>query len=414
MCIRDMPAPAQASPSAPMVARTAPWPREAPHPPALPPVVARVERVSGTAFVLDNARKIPATAGTSVRFGMGVVTVGRDSRALLAFPDHTTFELAGNTALVQISEGDAPTRGKEGFLARGRLVADVAPQPPGRPMLITTPQAEAVVVGTRFTLAVEARSTRLDVEQGAVELERLSGGNPAVVRSAEYALVNEGDDPAVIANPRGTATLVVGSLMLTPGDERVKKRLETLGFDVHVRGSGPPDPEELRRTSVVLLSSSIFSLDVNTQYRDIAVPIIVWEPSLFDDLGMTGPEENGDCGVSPSNGEAVIKDPAHPLAAGVSGLVQLIAPNRDGSGRPRRMEMTFGIPGPQAAWVATWPGRPTRAVVFAYERGQAMPGLASAPARRVGLFLYDRSPPQLTETGWALFDAALLWAASAR
>jgi hypothetical protein len=76
--------------------------------------------------------------------------------------------------------------------------------------------------------------------------------------------------------------------------------------------------------------------------------------------------------------------------------------------------MSFGTPGPQAAWVATVPGNPTRAVVFAYERGMAMPGLAAAPARRVGFFLYDRTPPQLTDAGWATFDAALLWAAQGK
>jgi hypothetical protein len=412
------PPPPAASAPAPLALPSVPRVRDVPtHRSAEPGLVARVDRVSGTVFVLDNARKATAQTGTWVRSGMGLVTVGRDSRAVLVFPDHTSFELGGNTAVAQIAEGGAPgtvDHAKQAFLARGRLVADVAPQPSGLPMLITTPHGEATVVGTRFALTVEARSTRLDVEQGAVEVGRLSGGAPVVVRSGEYALVNEGNDPAVISNPRGTAMLVVGSLMLTPGDDRIKKRLETLGFDVHVRGSGPPAPEELRRVVVVLLSSSIFSLDVNTQYRDVAVPIVVWEPSLFDDLGMTGQEENGDCGVTASTGEGVIKDPSHPLAAGLSGLVQLIAPNRDRAGRPRRIEMSFGTPGPQAAWVATWPGRPTRAVLFAYEKGLAMPGLAAAPARRVGLFLYDRSPPQLTEAGWAAFDAALLWAAQPR
>jgi hypothetical protein len=414
---RAPPAPAPSSP-APLAFPSVPRVRDVPaHHPAVPGVVARVDRVTGTAFILDNARKAPAQTGTWIRSGMGVVTVGRDSRAVLVFPDRTSFELSGNTALVQIAEGGAPgalDRAKQAFLARGRLVADVTAQPAGLPMLITTPHGEATVVGTRFALTVEVRSTRLDVEQGAVELGRLSGGAPVVVRSGEYALVNEGNDPAVISNPRGTAMLVVGSLMLTPGDDRIKKRLETLGFDVHVRGSGPPDPEELRRVAVVLLSSSIFSLDVNTQFRDVAAPIVVWEPSLFDDLGMTGPEENGDCGVTASTGEGVIKDPSHPLAAGMSGLVQLIAPNRDRAGRARKIDMSFGTPGPQAAWVATWPGRPTRAVLFAYDKGLALPGLAAAPARRVGLFLYDRSPPQLTEAGWATFDAAVLWAAQPR
>jgi len=381
----------------------------------VPPAVARVERVTGTAFLLDNARKAPAHPGAWVGFGMGLVTVGRDSRAVLAFPDRTSFELGGNTALVQISDSDRPgDRGKEAFLARGRLGAEVTAQPVGRPMLITTPQAEAAVVGTRFALTVDGRSTRLDVEHGAVEIGRLSGGTPVTVRAAQFALVTEATDPTVLSTARGAALLVVGSLMLTPGDDRIKKRLETLGFDVQVRGVGPPDPEELRRCRVVLLSSSIFSLNLNTQYRDVPVPVVVWEPSLFDDLGMTGPEEHGGSGVLPSTGQLLIHDPGSPLAAGLSGTVQVIAASPDGPVRARRLEMSFGSPGPQARWVASWPGRPERAVVFAYERGTLMPGLPAAPARRVGLFLYDRTPPQLTDAGWALFDAALLWAAEAR
>jgi len=34
----------------------------------------------------------------------------------------------------------------------------------------------------------------------------------------------------------------------------------------------------------------------------------------------------------------------------------------------------------------------------------------TAPARRVGLFLYDESGSQLNPNGWLLFDAALDWA----
>jgi hypothetical protein len=375
--------------------------------------VARIERVSGTAFILDNARRIEAKQGTAVQLGGGIMTVGRDSRVAISFPDRTTFELGGNTAVVQIADGDAGgARGKEAFLARGRLTADVVPQPAGRPMLITTPQAEATVVGTRFSLAVDGRATRLDVEHGLIELCRLSGGDPVVVHTAEYALVNEGNDPAVIARSRGSALLVVGSLVLTPSDDRIEKRLETLGFEVTLRGSGPPDPEELRRTKVVLLSSSIFSLDVNAEYRDVAAPIVVWEPSLFDDLGMTVAEENGGCGVMASNGDGQIREPSSPLAAGLTGLVQLVSPLREHGGSMRRIWTTFGTPGPSAQTVASWPGHPERALVFAYDRGSAMPGLGAAPARRVGLFLYDRMPPQLTEAGWAMFDAAVVWAAA--
>jgi hypothetical protein len=196
----------------------------------------------------------------------------------------------------------------------------------------------------------------------------------------------------------------------------VRDRLQALGFEARIRGAGAPTPEELREASLVLISSTAWSFDVNTQYRDVALPVISWEPSLFDDMGMTGPEESGECDAVKATGEAIIKDPSHPLAAGLAGTVQLVsrAPMaHNGRGRQKLM-MTYGVPGPHAAWIATWPGEPTHALVFAYERGAPMPGLAAAPGRRVGLFLWNDTPTTLTDAGWSLFDAAVAWSTQDR
>ena len=396
-------------------------PRPAAGPGAAPATgaLARVEKVVGAAYVLDHATKTPARPGMSVERGRGLLTVGPESRLDIAFLDSSTMHLEGDTALLQLSDGATTARGKEAFLARGRLTADVAPQPAGRPLLVSTPHSEATVLGTRFTLRVDALSTRLDVERGRVQLVKLAGGAPAVVGAAEFAVASDRLAAAltVTSRLRGTALLLAGNLLLSPEDELVKKRLEGLGFEVRVRGGGTPDAEELRRAALVLISASVSSVDINTYYREVAVPIIAWEPALFPDLGMTGPKESGECAAARSTGDAVIKNPAHPMAAGLAGTVQLLGrtplrPTLTASGalaaRQRPLQMTFGVPGPHADWIATWPGQPTRAVVFAYERGAPMPGLAAAPARRVGLFLYENAGP--TEAGWAMFDAAALWA----
>ena len=52
-----------------------------------------------------------------------------------------------------------------------------------------------------------------------------------------------------------------------------------------------------------------------------------------------------------------------------------------------------------------------RAVVFAYEAGDAMPGL-TAPARRVFFFASAGAARELTADGWRLFDAAVRWIVS--
>jgi hypothetical protein len=368
------------------------------------PIIARVESASG-ALLLDGGRKTEAHPGASLPAGWGLVTVGPDSRAVLTFEDRTSLALDGDSALMQVSGGDG--RGKEAFLARGRLTADVKPQPPGRPLLITTPQVQATVLGTRFTVTVDRSSTRVDVSQGGVRIARLSGGEATNVRSSQYAVIADGTQAMVRADLRGVALMLVGDLSLQNDDQRVKQRLESLGYLVRVRLSGPPDLRELQGVSVVLVSSSVFSLDLNTQYRDIAVPVMVWEPSLFDDFGMTGPEESRACGVAASAGEAFISLPSHPMAAGLDGSVTVVT---NGHGE-HRLWLNYGTPGPSAAWVATWPGRPGRALLFAYEQGAPMPGLPSAPARRVGFFFYDDGRLHLTPAGWALFDAAVTWAA---
>jgi hypothetical protein len=334
-----------------------------------------------------------------------VVTIGPQSRAVLVFEDHSTFALDGDSALVQMSDGGG--RGKEAFLARGRLTAEVTPQPPGLPLLITTPQAQATVVGTRFTLSVDRNSTRLEVTRGGVRLAPLAGGEAASVSASQSAVVSDASQGVSRTDLKGVALMVVGDLSLPYDDLRIKQRLEHLGYLVRVRESGPPDLNELREVAVVLVSSSVFSLDLNTMYRDVPAPVMVWEPSLFDDFGMTGPEENHGCGVAAGSGEAVINLPDHPMAAGLDGTVTVIT-------NAHNRWLSYGTPGPAAASVATWPGRPNRAVLFAYDQGAPMPGLPAAPARRVGFFFYDDGRLHLTSSGWALFDAAVAWAAQGR
>ena len=66
-------------------------------------------------------------------------------------------------------------------------------------------------------------------------------------------------------------------------------------------------------------------------------------------------------------------------------------------------------PNANAASVATAASDTTKTLIFGYGAGAAMPGL-TAPARRVGLFMFDTSAASFTTSGGALFDAAIKWA----
>jgi hypothetical protein len=151
--------------------------------------------------------------------------------------------------------------------------------------------------------------------------------------------------------------------------------------------------------TLVVVSSTITSTDVNTKFRTVTVPVVTWESGIFDDLGMTGTVSGTDFGTQASQTQVNVVASTHPMAAGLSGLVSASASSA----------YTWGVPNANAARVATLSGNSTRYVMFGYDSGAAMPGL-SAPARRVGLFLGDTTATSLTANGWALFDASIRWA----
>jgi hypothetical protein len=91
----------------------------------------------------------------------------------------------------------------------------------------------------------------------------------------------------------------------------------------------------------------------------------------------------------------------HPIAAGLTGLQTAASAAGD---------FAWGKPNANATVIAKQNGDATRSVVYAYEKGAAMPGLA-APARRVQLFLTDATGASLTAAGASLFDNAVKWAA---
>lgn len=74
-----------------------------------------------------------------------------------------------------------------------------------------------------------------------------------------------------------------------------------------------------------------------------------------------------------------------------------------------RTTLTWGKPAAGAVLIARLPANAGRIVIFGYEKGAALVGLA-APSRRVGLFLGDSTAANLTANGGALLDAAVRWA----
>jgi hypothetical protein len=227
-----------------------------------------------------------------------------------------------------------------------------------------------------------------------------------ILAAVGFALLKRGD-PGVAARTPPQVLLVVGRTPLEAGDARVKERLESLGYGVVAKAALQVVPSDASAMAMIAISSTSLAMDVTdvpgeltAKFRDSAVPVLAWEPRLFYDLGMiAGKEHQRDWGALRDQSRLAVADPAHALAAGLSGTVRVYSsPNR----------ISWGLVRKDAIKVATLEGHPDRAVLFAYEGGASMPGLV-APARRVGLFLFDTTALHLTPQGWSLFDASVRW-----
>lgn len=150
--------------------------------------VARLDQVAGSVLLLPDRK--PVTEGQDLLAGQGLET-GAGSTTRIAFTDGTRVRLGADTHLSRIDEGD---QGKRLSLSRGIVQATVAKQAAGRPMVFSTPQGEAEVLGTTLRLVVapdSTKGTRLDVEEGKVRLRNLAG-KTVDVPSGHYAVAAPG------------------------------------------------------------------------------------------------------------------------------------------------------------------------------------------------------------------------------
>jgi hypothetical protein len=143
--------------------------------------------------------------------------------------------------------------------------------------------------------------------------------------------------------------------------------------------------------NLVLISGTTSASTLNTTFRDVSVPVMLWQRALFDDMDMIGTQ-----GTMSGQTQVNVINSAHPLAAGLSGNVTILTTGK---------KFTWGIPSGNAIVVAELSSK-NKPVIFGYEAGAGMISL-TAPARRLAFVTGDSL--EMTPDGWALFDAAIKW-----
>jgi hypothetical protein len=178
----------------------------------------------------------------------------------------------------------------------------------------------------------------------------------------------------------------------TVGDQAVADRLGGLGFDVTFVGAAAAATADADGKALVVITSNVSTSSLGTKFEDVGQPVIIYKPWAYDAMEMT-PGNGGSTMVTSID----IVDPFHPLAAGSSGLVQIVTASQ---------RVATGSPAPGASVVATANGA---ASLFAFSPGDTMDDGTPAEGCRIGFPAFRDTPSAYTTSGWLLFDTAVTW-----
>lgn len=132
--------------------------------------VRMVEGQGSSPVFMRGGQELPLAVDLKLRPGDELNTQG-GMVALQYLNEDTTLELKHGTCATFLADNS----GKQIQLDTGEVRASVVRQPAGQTLRIVTPQAQAIVVGTRFDLSVRGDLTRLEVTEGCVRLARENG-----------------------------------------------------------------------------------------------------------------------------------------------------------------------------------------------------------------------------------------------
>lgn len=200
------------------------------------------------------------------------------------------------------------------------------------------------------------------------------------------------------------ALFVVGNLTLGTGDSAVNTRLASLGYTVTLKLDSASVSGDATGKAVVLISSTCNPTNVNTKFKNVAVPVLVWESGVLDDMSMTG-STSSDLGTQTSQTQVAITaaGAAHRMGAGFAAGNRTVVSSAQ--------TMSWGLPNTNATKVANVVGNVNRVVIFGYASGATMISSFVAPSRRTGFFLENTTANAWNTDGQKLFDEAVRWTA---
>ncbi|MCI0379652.1 MAG: hypothetical protein L0215_18750 [Gemmataceae bacterium] len=192
------------------------------------------------------------------------------------------------------------------------------------------------------------------------------------------------------------ALIVTDTDRLTGQEAAVRNRLSDRGYHIHIQDVHKPIGPDAGVELIVVCAKQ-----GSRELREMPIPVLVCNTGALFDLGMTKATPKVDFGTTDYSSLFICPDVIdHKLSGNLTGR-QKITQDRHYQGWAR--------PGSKALVAATVGGDRTKAVAFAYGKGDEMPGCA-AVQRRAGFLASGDDSGNLTDAGWTLFDAAVSWA----
>jgi len=186
--------------------------------------IATLISAASDARIVRDGRPISVSSGEGL-FANDQLSAGSAGVARIEYSDGSMVELAAKASAVLLS-GDT-NASKQVRLTQGGLSARVAKQS-GKPFVLSTPHATATVLGTQFILAVETGSTRLDVTEGKVRIERISDAKSVVVEGGFFAVAAANQE--LVARKIGSDAVVVTPPVVAPAPAPAEPAVPAFGI----------------------------------------------------------------------------------------------------------------------------------------------------------------------------------------
>jgi hypothetical protein len=197
-----------------------------------------------------------------------------------------------------------------------------------------------------------------------------------------------------------TIVMLGAAVPFAGADAELKAHVEALGFEVEEHSQDEAQPVDISGAAGVLIGEALGSSNITDAYKDAPIPVIITEAYVLDDMRFA---TDGTFNAAQDMALTIV-DPAHPIAGGLSGNVDIASAAID-------ICSTSDIQGDVHVVANVLANGHT--AIACYEEGANDMDGAPVPARRVFVFIHELITPLLNDAGWGLVERSVLWAMGA-